>query len=503
MKRRLYEYETKADKVNPIKRNHVVFADMVDKLQRIIPNVRDVAQSSYEYDIEDINNAILNYDLDTMREISNYFWRASLPYKRLILYFSTIHKFYWIDIPTVVSVKQSKNNKNEKTYYEILNYLQRYRFPDSTPDILSVVFRDGAYYGYLIEGEIHNTWQQLPTKYCRSNYRQNGIPVVEFNIKYFDDEYRQEEDRELALKKYPSEFKQWYNKYKNGIVTSTTGSEVWVPLKAEYCTRFALSDDECPVFFALIPEIIRLEKNKKIADEQALQQLFKLLVQKMPLNKNSDLIFDVEETKAIHKQASNMLSKAPGVDLFTTWADVELLNLDTTEAQSRASALTSSNSFWDQSGTSPMLFATNGNISLSSSQKKDLTIIFKILESYSTFINMRLNALFNMKQINHHFKFIDVTELNQEDMVKLYKEHATLGYSKLLVSIAMGINQAELPGLLDLENNVLKIGELLIPLSTSYTSTSKDIESITVNDEGGRPEKEDSKKASRTIENIN
>lgn len=506
MRYRLNDYESKIYK--PIeKRSHVQFVDMVDKLQKITPNLSDIAQSSYEYSVEDIQDAILNYDLSTMREISNYFWRASLLYKRFILYFETLHKFYWIDIPTVVSPKQSKNNKNEKTYYDVLNYLQRFNFSNTTPDILESVFREGAFYGYLIEGDVYNTWQPLPISYCRSKYTQNGISVIEFNIKYFDDAYRQQEDRDLAIKKYPAEFKQWYNKYKNGSITSSTGTEIWVPLKVEFATRFVLSNDECPVFFSLIPEIIRLEKNKKIVDEQALQQLFKLLVQKMPLNKNDDLIFDVEETKAIHRQASDMLAKAPGVDLFTTWADVEMLNVDTTDAQAKTALIATTDSFWQESGTSPMLFSTNGNLSVNSSQKKDSAIVFRILESYTSFINMKLSLNFNMKQISHHFKFLEVTHQNQEDMIKLYKEQATLGYSKLLVAIATGINQVELPGLLDLENNTLKIGEMLIPLSTTYTggaiaSPASSLGSDISTTAGGRPEKPEDAKSEGTIENI-
>lgn len=499
MRHRLNDYQ--AETPTPVvTRNHAQFADMVDKLQRIIPNVRDIAVSSFEYSVEEIQQAILDYDLPAMREISNYFWRASLLYRRLILYFATLHKFYWVDIPTVVSVKQSKNNKNDRIYYDVLNYVQRFRFSDSTPEIINCIFREGAFYGYLIEGENHNTWQQLPASYCRSTYRQDGISVVEFNIKYFDDTYRNEEDRILALKKYPAEFKQWYNKYKNGGVP-TTGTEAWVPLKAEFCTRFCLSDDECPVFFALLTEIIRLEKNKKVVDEQALQQLFKLLVQKMPLNKNSDLIFDLEETKSIHKQASNMLAKAPGVDLFTTWADVEMLNVDTTDAQAKTMYIASADAFWDESGTSSMLFATKGNLALEPSQRKDSALVYRILESYASFVNMRLNLTFNMKQISHHFKFLDVTIFNQEEMIKIYKEQATLGYSKLLVNIATGLNQAEFPGMLDLENNILKLGEIMIPLQSSYAPTKQDSKAPTP--EGGRPEKAETEKADGTIENIN
>ena len=53
------------------------------------------------------------------------------------------------------------------------------------------------------------------------------------------------------------------------------------------------------------------------------------------------------------------------------------------------------------------------------------------------------------------------------------------------------ISQKELGNVKDLENNVLKLGEKLIPLVSSYTQTA----------EGGRPVKEQGEKAPKTIQN--
>ena len=55
----------------------------------------------------------------------------------------------------------------------------------------------------------------------------------------------------------------------------------------------------------------------------------------------------------------------------------------------------------------------------------------------------------------------------------------------------MGISQKELGNIKDLENDVLKLGDKLIPLVTSYTQTA----------DGGRPTKEGSEKAPKTIQN--
>jgi len=58
-----------------------------------------------------------------------------------------------------------------------------------------------------------------------------------------------------------------------------------------------------------------------------MQQLLKIIIQKLPLDKNGDLIFDVDEAKDIHNNAVQMLKRAVGADVLTTFADVEVADM--------------------------------------------------------------------------------------------------------------------------------------------------------------------------------
>lgn len=49
------------------------------------------------------------------------------------------------------------------------------------------VIRDGAYYGYCLEGNDAVVLQDLPAKYCRSRYSIGNNPAVEFNMRFFDE----------------------------------------------------------------------------------------------------------------------------------------------------------------------------------------------------------------------------------------------------------------------------------------------------------------------------
>jgi hypothetical protein len=45
------------------------------------------------------------------------------------------------------------------------------------------------------------------------------------------------------------------------------------------------------------------------------------------MDKNGDLIFDIDEAKDIHNNAVQMLKRAVGVDVLTTFADIDSIDM--------------------------------------------------------------------------------------------------------------------------------------------------------------------------------
>ncbi len=70
-----------------------------------------------------------------------------------------------------------------------------------------------------------------------------------------------------------------------------------------------------------------LEDAKKLDKDKMAQQLLKIVIQKLPIDKNGDLIFDVDEGQMLHNNAVNMLADAVGVDVLTSFADVEVADM--------------------------------------------------------------------------------------------------------------------------------------------------------------------------------
>jgi hypothetical protein len=103
-----------------------------------------------------------------------------------------------------------------------------------------------------------------------------------------------------------------------------------------------------------------------------MQKLLKIIVQKLPMDKNGDLIFDVDEAKDIHNNAVEMLRRAVGVDVLTTFADIDAIDMsdkNTTTSQDDLAKV--ERTVFNSLGTSQNLFNTEGNMALEKSVLTD------------------------------------------------------------------------------------------------------------------------------------
>ena len=102
------------------------------------------------------------------------------------------------------------------------------------------------------------------------------------------------------------------------------------------------------------------------------QQLLKIIIQKMPMDKNGDLIFDVDEAQELHNNAVKMLQNALGIDVLTTFADVNVADMaDKNQSTTTDELMKVERTVYNEAGVSQMQFNTNGNIALEKSILND------------------------------------------------------------------------------------------------------------------------------------
>lgn len=493
-------------------------------------------------DKRELYKAIMTNDYVTLREFSRFFYKTSGIYQRLCQYVSFMYRYDWYIVPEVFddSVKEEKILKD---FSKMLNFLDNSYIKRICGQMALKVLIDGCYYGYIVPSNDAVVIQELPIEYCRTRYSVMGMPAIEFNMAFFDT-FRDVNYRMRVLNLFPDEFKKGYALYKqNKLQPDTIGdprfyptekgqpSNGWYLLEPGAAFKFNLNGSDIPAFINVIPYILDLDAAQDLDRRKQMQQLLKIIIQKLPLDKNGDLIFDVDEARDIHNNAVAMLQRAIGVDVLTTFADVESIDMsDKNTTTTRDDLAKVERGVFMAAGTSKNIFNTEGNLALEKSILEDESTIRDLLLQFVIFFD-RIVQDRNTSKKKYAFRFymLETTQYNYQNMAKLYKEQSQMGHSKILTQIALGHSQSFILNTAHFENEILHLAELMLPNLMSSTMNLADL--MGKNDEkdgknnqsktgeqnnsgsntkiaaagekkdAGRPEKSDDQKSEKTIQN--
>lgn len=464
-------------------------------------------------DKETILKAINSGDLETMREASNFYYRTSGIYSRLCRYMAYLYRYDWMITPYINGDNIKYGDKALADFHRALLYFDNFEIKRFFGEVALKVLRNGCYYGYLIPTEKRLMVQELPARYCRSRYSVNGRPAIEFNMKFFDDTYKDTIQKMKVLDLFPKEFKKGYILYKQGkLIPDFQGdTSGWYLLEPSQTVKFNVNGEDFPALVSVIPAIIDLDAAQELDRKKMAQQLLKIIIQKMPMDKNGDLIFDVDEAKELHNNAVKMLGKAIGIDVLTTFADVEVADMADNSTTTTTDELEKvERTVYNESGTAQNLFNTNGNIALEKSILNDEAAMYNLLLQFEAFLNDML-VPFNKtpKKIYFRAQILTTTIYNYKEMAKLYKEQTQLGYSKMLPQIALGQSQSSILANAFFENDILDLVHVFIPPLMSSTMNA---EVLGAGKSGGtsgggeekkvgRKEKDNDQKSEKTIAN--
>ena len=488
----------------------------------VITNAGDLKKANPNLaDKQNVLRAINTYDYAKMREISDFFFRTNGIYNRLCKYMANLYCYDWMITP-YINEEKADDEKVLTSFHEALTLLDNFNVKAFLGKAALKVIRYGAYFGYIIEKDkVNSMIQELPANYCRSRYEINGRPVVEFNMKYFDETFRDIQYRMRVIKAFPKDFQRGYLLFKEGKlpVDFAGDSAGWYPLDPEHSVMFTNSGEQIPLFISTIPYLIDLDAAQDMDRRRMAQKLVKIIIQQMPLDKNGDLIFDVDEAAELHNNAVRMLSKAIGVDVLTTFADVEVADLADNNSVTSIDELEKvERAVYNSTGTAQNLFNTDGNLALEKSVTNDEASLYNIILQFESFLNQLIKK-FNThpKKFSLKVQILKTTIYNYKELAKQFKELASMGYSKMLPLIALGQSQSSILANAYFETQVLDLVSLFIPPLTSNTMNSDALETVRDNDsktgkkvkqpkseeesKPGRREKADEEKSDKTIAN--
>lgn len=471
-------------------------------------------------------DAIQKGNLAEQRSISNFYYKTSGIYGRLVRYRAYLYRYDWLVTPYInggigvvadADVTLKKNNRDNilQNFFKALKFLDEFEVKRFFGEVALKVMINGCYYGFLIRGDNSATVQELPVQYCRSRYSVNKRPAVEFNMAFFDDMYSDTEQRQRILKLFPKDFQVGYVKYKKGLLTPDFQGDKagWYLLDPECAFKFNINGEDFPPFISVIPSIIDLDEAKDLDRKIVAQKLLKIIIQKMPIDKNGDLVFDVDEAQQLHNNAVRMLGRAIGIDVLTTFADVDVADMSNKSNTTQTDDLERvERAIYNEAGVSQMQFNSSSNLALTNSILNDEASLSNLIQQFESFLNLLLEPYNNKPKICYYkAQILTTTIYNYKDMAKLYKEQTQMGYSKVLPQIALGQSQSSILANAYFENDILDLVSVFVPPLTSNTMNAEALRLRNGNRHGnndtsssgevGRPEKDDSEKSDKTIAN--
>lgn len=444
------------------------------------------------YDEESVQTIIGSGGSEELRELSRFYFYSSGFYRRINAYYATLLKYTTILIPHILDESKSLADKKiSKKYYEASNFIDGLPMVDICTNITLRTLVDGAYYGIVQDhGNEGLIIQDLPFSYCRSRFKNaKNVDIIELDMKYFD-QIREKDMKEAALKSFPKEIQKGYRTYEKNSQLR------WVFIPENMGVYFKIFEEK-PFFLNTIPAILNFKDYKEIEKNKDSQEIKKILVQKVPTTNNGELVFEPEEAEEMHRGSVNMMKKNADISVLTTYADVSLESM-VDARQTIANNLDKiERTIYSEAGVSKQLFSAEGNLAMDKSLKNDLSLMMVLADKMSNFFSYLINNKFGDNKINFKLKILPISHYNSKEYAENAYKLATTGYSFIIPALTTGITQTDMLDLKKLENELLKLGEVLKPLQSAYTQSSK----VSKASEGGAPEKDDDEKSDKTIKN--
>ena len=450
---------------------------------RYLDKVRD-------YSLDEIERIIHSGSLSEQQKLSrNYFYKDGF-YKRILIYYATLLKYTGLLIPNPSAGKKLSNPFIAKKYNNAIDFLEKLSLPNLLTNCSINALINGAYYGVKIVNKKDFALLDLPSQYCCSRFKDiKGNDIIEFDVRYFLT-ITDKKTREEALALYPKIISNYFRRWERGKENS-----VWVKIPSDVGVCFPLFDGR-PLFLNIIPSTIQYDEAVDTERERDLEEIRKIIVQKIPHLQDGGLLFEPEEAAEIHKGTVGMMSKNKNVSILTTYADVDAI-ISKTTADSVSNNLDKMvQNIYYEGGVSGQIFAATGNLSIETSIKNDTALMMILGNKYSLFITNLINELYSNSNISFKYTLLPITYYNDSNYITDSFKLAQSGYSFILPALALGLSQRDLGNVKDLENTILNLGNKLKPLSSSYTQSSSNSDNSP-----GTPEKEVEEKSPKTLQN--
>lgn len=427
-----------------------------------------------------IENIISNES--NLRGMSNFLYRASMPYRRFINYLSDIPLFYWNLIPQIDVTGNVSTDKILKNYYKVLQSLNNMSIPNEMRKVLNTTIREGVFYGFVYEDKNSFFIHKLDPDYCKIVELEGGCFNFAFDFSYFA--------------KYPTYLEYWdpifQTLYKQYEKDSTNFRWQLLPPERTICIKV-----DSDILDEIVPQLVGIfEALMDLIDARTMQrnkeeiQNYKLIVQKIPYFDNTremdDFSLDIETALRFYRTLADVVPESVGIALSPM--DIETVDFKTDDNSNDLISSSMKTVFGD-SGISQLLFNSDktGSVGVDASIKVDAAMVWKLVESIERWIK-RYIGYNSSGTSKYFFEILRVDIFNKDNACTRELSLANSGVpNKLKLAATNGSNPYQTLSSAYFENEILDISNSWKPLQTSYTTSGNLEEEVKEpNDEADR-----------------
>lgn len=436
-----------------------------------------------QYTKERIQSYIQNplSNIDNIREVSNFLWRVSMPYRKIIEYYATMPEFsYNLILDNQFGAKLDTSSFLQN-YYKVSKRMQNMHFREEMQQVMAKCLLNGIYVGFVYDDEESFILSPLEVKYCKVVNEMDGVYDVAFDATFFDTGNNQEylTTEEGA---WDDVFVQGYYDYK------TKGNDFrWFNLPPEKTICIIAGDNPLvplPFFVPIFTSLLDLIDYESLIRSKTELENTVLLLSKIPLIENSqevdDFALNIDTVEAMQKLIDAVVP--PLVGTAYSPCELEVIRFDNNNQVGDTNIYSESlKNLMSTVGISEMLWNSDkgGSVGLDASIKTDELFVFKLLMKIERWAQryMVLNI-----STDFSVKFHKMTYFSKKTYLEQCKDLATLGVPvKMELATATGYTPFEIMNMTYMEN-AMELDTLWKPLASSYTQSSQDTKTSGIDD---------------------
>lgn len=431
---------------------------------------------------------------NNLRNLSRFLYRVSQPFRRLVNYNSQqIDLTAMVISPNVNITEENDQLAVLKDYYETCVTVDRMHLESEIYKMLVTAWVEDASYGYIYEDDTGFFIYPLDGEYCKvTSTNMDGTLNFAFNFSYF-------RRRQELLEYWDSEFQEKYNVYQKD------NKQQWQELDPEktICLKIGIEDPALciPPYLALFESIIDNVDLQSIVAVKDELSIYKLLVARLEhmSQSNDPSDFEVDIDVALDYYEKFEASLPDCVSSVISPLPIEPIEFKGTTTEDTDMIAKSMSNLFKISGGSMVLNDDKSGASIFKAHiiADMMNALKPLLGQIQSWMNRHLTYLLSNPS---RVKYLETSPWMKSEKKKELIESAQYGVPvKMAVAALDGFSPLEVLRMQFLENDILGLHDVWIPLQSTHTQPGNGDDSnkkddIDLGDEGAETKEKEKNK---------